>query len=38
MDTQGEYVLSSSWPRAKLLSSCPWDTWGAHQVDRIGVL
>jgi len=23
MDTQGEYVLSSSWPSAKLLSSCP---------------
>jgi hypothetical protein len=25
MDTQGEYVLSSSWPSAKLLSSCPRD-------------
>jgi len=28
MDTQGKYALSSSWPSAKLLSSCPKDTWG----------
>ena len=39
MDAQGEYVLSSSWPSAKLLSSCPRDTSGGpHQLDRIEVL
>ena len=39
MDTQGEYVLSSSWPSAKLLSSSPGGTSGGpHQLDRIGVI